>query len=39
MASLCLRCGEQTLGKSRDGYVYCSNCGYEEYDGCGEDDG
>ena len=33
MASTSPRCGEQTLEKSRDGYVYCTSCDYEEYDG------
>lgn len=29
----CPRCGEKELEKTRDGYVHCGNCGYEEYDG------
>lgn len=33
MASTCPRCGKETLEKTRDGYVYCRECGYEEYDG------
>lgn len=29
----CPRCGEGELQKTKDGYVVCSECGYEEYDG------
>ncbi|PRZ12314.1 hypothetical protein CLV36_11580 [Laceyella sediminis] len=33
MAKKCPRCYEGELTKTRDGYLVCDNCDYEEYDG------